>query len=138
MPARAATLGAQGLDRLKSIQARHPHLLADVRGAGMLFALQFQPLIPISWARSQSELVGELSGVLGLELLHNAGVEACLALNAKSNVRLTPALNMPEDLLGDLWKRVERAAAESPSAWRVLVHTRFHILRDLARFSQRT
>jgi acetylornithine/succinyldiaminopimelate/putrescine aminotransferase len=110
---RARRLGAVGLGRLQAIQARFPELLTAVRGAGLLFALQFAPVVPAGWPGSQSEVVGELSSILGLHLLHQAGVQACLALNDKRTVRLTPALDMPEELFTELWWRVEQAAAAS-------------------------
>ncbi len=64
LPARAAMLGERGLARLVAVQARYPHLLEAVRGAGMLFALQFRPVLPPERFRSHADLLRELSGVL--------------------------------------------------------------------------
>lgn len=138
LPARARTLGARGLARLEGIRSRYPHLLTAVRGAGMLFALQFEPVVRLEAMKAQAGLIGEFSGILGLRVLHEAGVEACLALNAKSNVRLTPALNMPEAVFDEMWDRVERAAATNPRAWEMLLHTRLHTLIGLADLARRT
>jgi acetylornithine/succinyldiaminopimelate/putrescine aminotransferase len=138
LPGRARTLGTRGLARLQAIHARYPHLLTTVRGAGMLFALQFEPVIPPEWATSQAEMIGEFSATLGLRVLHDAGVEACLAVTSRRNVRLTPALNMPEELFEEMWNRVERAAATNPAAWRMLIHAHLHTLVGLAGLAHRT
>jgi acetylornithine/succinyldiaminopimelate/putrescine aminotransferase len=132
LPARSAQLGAAGLERLRHIQAAHADLLDSVRGAGLLFALQFHPVIPPTWARGQKELIGEFSGILGMGALHNAGVEACLSLNDKRIVRLTPPLTIPDDLFEKMWDRVERVADLNHPAWHLLLRTHLHTLLGLA------
>ena len=43
-PQRSRRLGERGLARLTAVQQRYPALLEEVRGAGMLFAMNFRPL----------------------------------------------------------------------------------------------
>jgi acetylornithine/succinyldiaminopimelate/putrescine aminotransferase len=138
LPERAAKLGQHGVARLQRVHERHPHLLEAVRGAGMLFALQFRPVIPPDRFRPQAALLRELSGILGLYIMHEAGVMANLALSAKGTVRLTPPLNIPESLYDEMWDRVERATDITPTAWRMLVHTHFQTLLGLADLVRRT
>jgi acetylornithine/succinyldiaminopimelate/putrescine aminotransferase len=138
LPARSASLGERGLARLRAIQARYPDLLEEVRGAGMLFALQFRPVVPPEKFRSHADLVRQVTSVLGLHLVHEAGVMANLSLGGKGTIRLTPPLNMPEALFDEMFERVERAASISPSAWQMLVHTKLHTLVNLATLASRT
>jgi len=138
LPARSAKLGERGLARLRTIQVRYPDLLKEARGAGMLFALQFRPVIPPEQFRSHADLVRQVTGVLGLHILHEAGVVANLALTGKGTVRLTPPLNMPDSLFDEMLDRVERAASLSPAAWRMLVHTKLHTLVGLAALAVQT
>lgn len=138
LPARAAKLGERGLARLRAVQASYPDLLEEVRGAGMLFALQFRPIVPPDQFRSHADLVRQTTGVLGLHILHEAGVVANLALSGKGTVRLTPPLNMPESLFEEMFDRLERAASISPAAWQMLVHTKLHTLVGLAGLVGRT
>jgi acetylornithine/succinyldiaminopimelate/putrescine aminotransferase len=132
LPARAERLGAQGLQRLRALQAAHPDLLDAVRGAGLLYAMQFHPVVSPAWTLGREDLVGELSGTVGLSLLHHAGIEACLSLNDKRVVRLTPPLTIPEDLFETMLQRVERLADRNHPAWRMLLHTHLHTLIGLA------
>jgi acetylornithine/succinyldiaminopimelate/putrescine aminotransferase len=132
LPARAARLGGLGLNRLRALQAARPDLLDAVRGAGLLYAMQFHPVVPAAWAHGQEELVGELSGAVGESLLHHAGVEGCLSLNDKRIVRLTPALTIPEDLFETMLQRIERLADRNHPAWHMLLHTHLHTLIGLA------
>lgn len=132
---RARTLGDHGLARLKAIQQKHPDFLAEVRGAGMLFALQLQPLLPDRILPSQAELVSQLGSGLGLRALHRAGVHACYTLNASRIIRLSPALNMPEHLFETLFDRVETAARRSPHTWQLVPKAPPKTLFGLARLA---
>jgi acetylornithine/succinyldiaminopimelate/putrescine aminotransferase len=138
LPERAGKLGATGLARLERVQGRYPQLLEEVRGAGMLFALQFRPVVPPDWFHAQAALVHELTGILGLHILHEAGVMANLSLSAKGTIRLTPPLNIPEPLFEEMWDRVEHAANITPQAWRTLVHTHLRSLLGLAELARRS
>jgi acetylornithine/succinyldiaminopimelate/putrescine aminotransferase len=132
MPTRAHRLGAEGLERLRAIQAAHPNLLDEVRGAGLLYALQFHPVLSPTWLKGQEALIGEFTGTVGLAVLHQAGVEGNLSLNDKRIVRLTPPLNIPEELFSALWDRVERVADLNHPAWRMMLHMHLHTLLGLA------
>lgn len=138
LPDRAQAMGKRGLARLAEIQARHPRLVEDVRGAGMLFALQLRPVFMPDWLESQAEVIGELTALLGLSVLHQAGVHANLALNARRVVRLSPALTMPEDLFDEMWNRVERAADLNNPAWRMMTHTHIRTLLGFAGLARAT
>ncbi len=138
LPDRAQAMGKRGLARLTEIQARHPRLVEDVRGAGMLFALLLRPVFMPHWLRSQEEMIGELTNVLGLSVLHQAGVHANAAVTARRVVRLTPALTMPEDLFDEMWNRVEQAADLNNPAWRMITHTHLRTLLGLADLARAT
>ncbi len=135
LPERSRMLGEIGLERLRGIQARYPDLLAEVRGSGLLFALRFRPVLSAGWLRNHADFIGEFTGLLAWRALYRAGVVANPPDSA-CTVRLTPPLNMPEDLLEELWRRVERAAEANPSARRMLVHTDIRTHLRLARVAR--
>lgn len=132
LPARAQALGKRGLQRLQQIQARYPGLVEQVRGAGVLFALQLKPVLASGLLGSQAEAVGELTSLLALSVLHQAGVHANMAMNARRVVRLSPALTIPEDLFDKMWDRVEQAADSSSPAWRLAAHSHLRTLLGLS------
>ena len=138
LPARAQTLGQRGLQRLREIQAQHPRLVKEVRGAGMLFALQLRPVFAPDWLQSQTDNIDGLTTVLGWSVLHQAGVQANLAANARRVVRLSPALTMPEELFEEMWNRVERAADLNDPAWHLVMHTHLQTLLGLAKLARVT
>lgn len=115
---RARRLGAQGLERLQGLADAYPDFFEGVRGSGMLFALQLRPVLPNLGLAP--ELVAQLGSALGLRALHQHGIHACYTLNSSRTVRLTPALNMPETLFGEMFRRLERAAKhpQSGQLWR--------------------
>ncbi len=119
MPARSRRLGAAGLQRLKAAQARHPELLEDVRGAGMLFAMNFRPLLALPF-KLQADLISEATGMLALVAFYRSGVLMNFSLNAARTMRLTPAMNMPEETLGELFTRVERVTDAYPSSFKLV------------------
>lgn len=135
LPARSKRLGEEGLARLQQIRRRHPGLLSEVRAQGMLFALQFHPLISLSGPKPAQEFLFEATAILGMRELHRAGVQANLSLSSKRTVRLTPALNMPDDLFEEMWRRVEVAADRNPRAWRILANTPPATTARLAQFA---
>jgi acetylornithine/succinyldiaminopimelate/putrescine aminotransferase len=135
LPARSLRLGEKGLARAREIQRRYPGLLSQVRGQGMLFALQFHPMIALGAPAAWREFLFEATAILGLRELHQVGVQGNLSLSSKRTVRLTPALNMPEPLFDEMWDRVERAARRNPKAWRILTSTPPSTTARLARFA---
>lgn len=135
LPARSLRMGEQGLERLRGILAAHPGLLSAVRGQGMLFALAFQPAVNLRGPKGVRELVFESTALLALRELRVAGVLANLSLSSKRTLRLTPALNMPEHLFGEMWTRVDRMADRNPQAWRLLGRTPAATTLNLVRFA---
>lgn len=135
LPARSKRLGEVGLERLRGIMRDHPGLLASVRAQGMLFALQFHPMLALKQPRAVRELLFEATAIYGLRELHRAGVMANLSLSSKRTVRLTPALNMPEALFHEMWNRVEGAARRNPRSWRLLTNTPASTTTSLAYFA---
>lgn len=112
--------GERGLTRLREIQTRYPGYLREVRGAGMIFALQLRHVVRPQLLPGQGELVTIFGGALALRAFHQGGIHACFTLNASGVVRLTPALNMPASLFDEMFDRVERIAASNPQSWRMM------------------
>ncbi len=119
MPARSRRLGAEGLARLKVMQARHPELISAVRGAGTLFGLDFQALLALPF-QFQKNLISEATGALALRAFYRSGVLLNFSLNAARTMRLTPAMNMPDDVFGTLLTRVETTADAYPSSFKLV------------------
>ncbi len=127
--------GEKGLAKLKEIQHKYPGYIKEVRGAGMLFAMQLRHIVKPSMSFGQSELVSQLGTALAMRAFHKHGVHVCFTLNAAQVVRLTPALNMPEDIFAELFNRVEQTAKDNKSAWHMLPKTRADILAKLAKLA---
>jgi acetylornithine/succinyldiaminopimelate/putrescine aminotransferase len=104
--------GEYGLARLREIQARHAGLIAEVRGRGLLFAIQFRPIMPSRLLPIDPEVLPTLVAFLGLLGLHHHGVHACYSNNAHGVARLTPPLTIPRELLSTMFDRVDAMAAE--------------------------
>lgn len=138
LPARSLQLGQRGLERLHDIQAQHPQLIEEVRGAGLLFALQLKPVFARDWPGADADTIGELTTVLGLSVLHQAGVHANMAMNTRRVVRLSPALTMPAELFEEMWNRVDRAADHNDPAWRMITHSRIRALLGFAGLAMNT
>ncbi|HET8985661.1 MAG TPA: aminotransferase class III-fold pyridoxal phosphate-dependent enzyme [Trueperaceae bacterium] len=117
---RSARLGVQGLGRLHDIAATYPSLIQEVRGAGMLFALTLKPMIGFKVPGVSAEDVQTFAAALGLRALHEGGVHGCYSTNANRVVRLTPPLNMPEELFTQLFDRVEQVAKANPRSLSLL------------------
>ena len=132
---RSRRLGEKGLERLYGLARDHPDLIADVRGFGMWFAIQFHPVVPSSVAFGQDNLVGEFTSILALMMLHKGGIHANLALNAHRTIRLTPALTIPEELFYAMFDRLEATADRIRSASALLLKTRPKSLLDLTRIA---
>lgn len=131
LTARAKVLGERGLVKLRDLQARYPGFFEAVRGHGMLFALQLRPVAPP--LGFDPELISQLGSALGLRSLHLNGVHGCYTLNSSRTVRLTPALNMPEDIFTEMFARVEKTA-QTPQKQQLL-HTPPGILMKLAQLA---
>ncbi len=132
---RARILGKRGAERLHAIAQRYPRMFSEVRSFGMLFAADFQPILPPRMSLGQQQLIGEMTGVLALLMWHRAGIQANLSLNSRRTVRLTPPLTIPEQLFDQMLDRVEAAAAEHHDAWHLLTHTPPRTLYQLSRFA---
>src|SRR5690606_36670947 len=117
---RAARLGEQGIARLKAVASRFPNLIEEVCCAGMLFALTLRPMIGFTVPGVSAEDVQTFAAALGLRALHEGGVHGCYSTNANRVVRLTPPLNMPDALFGQLFDRVEEVAAANPRSLSLL------------------
>jgi putrescine aminotransferase len=112
--------GEIGLARLQRIAARYPDLIAEVRGAGMLFAMQLREVAPSRLLPVDPELVHLVGAALALRVLHQHGVHGCYSINAQRVFRLTPPLNIPEVLRDQMFDRVETMAGAYPQAWKML------------------
>ncbi|WP_245900778.1 aspartate aminotransferase family protein [Deinococcus yavapaiensis] len=134
-PARSRALGERGLTRLKAVQQRFPNLLEDVRGAGTLFAMNFRPVIDPKFLPGQADFVSEVSGFLALLAFYRAGVQLNFSLNAARTMRITPAMNMPDDVFDELFDRVGRAAEQHPTSFSLVRGTGLGKLLQLAKFA---
>lgn len=132
---RARRLGERGLARLQEVQARYPDFLKTARNAGMLFALQLQPIVHPKLVPGLAELISQLGSTLAIRSLHLAGIHACYTQNAFRIVRLTPALNIPEALFEAMFDRVEEAAKRYPKAWQMLRKTPLKTLLGLSKLA---
>lgn len=118
--AKARRDGEVGLARLRATAERWPDFVAEVRGAGMLFAIQVRAVAPEKRLPVDPELVHLLGAALALRALHMHGIHGCYSLNAQRVVRLTPPLNLPEPLRDTLFDRVDATAADHKQAWKLL------------------
>ncbi|WP_027461334.1 aspartate aminotransferase family protein [Deinococcus murrayi] len=135
LPARSARLGELGLARLRALQEEYPRLFESVRGQGLLLAMQFRPVLGVPLPGMLREVAFEATAILALRELHAAGVMANLSLSSKRTVRLTPALDIPEDLFLTLLRRVGVFAGRNPTARHLLTNTPPGVTARLARFA---
>lgn len=133
--ARSRELGDKGLKRLEALAERYPGLIAEVRGFGNWYAILFHPVVPASGAFGMEDVVGEFTTFLGMMMLHRAGVQVNLAVNAHRTVRLTPPLTIPEPLFDEMFDRVEQAMEDMKTAARFLVKTPPKSMVDLTRLA---
>ena len=117
---RARRLGERGLARMRATAERHPGLLSEARGAGMLFAFKLQPILGFPVPGVPEEDVQAITSMLAIRQLQEAGVHACYSNNAQRVVRFTPPLNIPEELFDELWDRVDAFAAANPRSLKLL------------------
>lgn len=132
---RSAEYGRIGLERLRSIAAKVPELIDEVRGAGMLFAMSLRPLVGFRVPGVSNDDMQTFASALALRALHDGGVHGCYSSSANRVVRLTPALNIPEHLFTQLFDRVEAVTAENPRSVRLLQRLELPRLLRLARIA---
>ena len=117
---RSAQAGEYGLGRLQAMAERNPNLIESVRGAGMLFAISLKPVVGFKVPGVSEEDVQTLAAALMLRELHGAGVHGCYSNNAHRTMRLTPALNIPQELLAQMFDRVEGLVERTPNSFAML------------------
>jgi len=128
-------VGFSALERLEALVASHPDLIRNVRGFGMWFAIEFHPVVPPRMAFGQDDLIGEFTTFLGMMMLHEGGVHANLAFNARRTVRLTPPLTIPDELFDTMFDRIDAAADRMKSAGAMLIKTPPKSMLDLTRIA---
>lgn len=117
--ANAETVGAHLIERLREIQAKHPRLIKDVRGRGLMIGLELQDFssaLPFGLRQLVStldeRLKGSLAGFLGALLLRDYGILVAFTEYNRNVIRLEPPLiidtghaDMLADALDDLLSR---------------------------------
>ncbi|MCE7029197.1 aspartate aminotransferase family protein [Jiella avicenniae] len=115
----SADTGAYLLSRLKTIQAKYPQIIKDVRGQGLFVGLEFQDFsrtLPLALrpmvAILDDKLKGSLSGFIGALLLRDYDVLVAFTEYNRNVIRLEPPLICGEehvdqfcDALDDLLSR---------------------------------
>jgi len=94
----AETLGARFMDRLRAIQARHPAIVRDVRGRGLMIGLEF----------THSDYALLVSAEAG-----HRGVITFYTLNKPEVIRIEPPLVITADLIDRAADGIEGAVAEA-------------------------
>jgi putrescine aminotransferase len=94
LPERSARLGAALLDRLRTLQGRHPGKIREVRGKGLLLGIE-----------TRDETVG---GALAAAL-YDRKILVAYALNKPEVVRIEPPLNIPEPYLDRLVEALDES-----------------------------
>lgn len=101
-------MGKIGLERLQKIAKEYPELIKTVRGFGMLFAIEFRSTIKTGNEEIDS-FIGDFTSLLAIAALNEFGVLANLAANKKT-FRLSPALNMPDEIFNKIFDNIESMA----------------------------
>ena len=127
--------GERGLKRLQALQLRYPGYVKEVRASGMLFALQLRHVVKPAFLPGQGELIKQFGTALAMRTMHLNGVHVCFTLNSSQVIRLTPALNLPDELFDELFNRVEKAAKGNRNAWQMIPKTPLPTLTKLARLA---
>ncbi|MFQ5877555.1 MAG: aminotransferase class III-fold pyridoxal phosphate-dependent enzyme [Acidobacteriota bacterium] len=94
LPERAARLGADLLGRLEELRDRHPALVREVRGKGLLLGI---------------EMRSEAIGTLLAERLYEDRILVANALNKPEVIRIEPPLNVPEPFLDRVVDALDRS-----------------------------
>jgi putrescine aminotransferase len=98
LPARAEPLGAQFQEGLNEIRARHPGIVADVRGRGLLLGVEFTH-------RDYALVTSAEAG--------RRGVITFYTLNNPSVIRIAPPLVITPDLIDQALEGIAGAVAEA-------------------------
>jgi acetylornithine/succinyldiaminopimelate/putrescine aminotransferase/predicted amino acid dehydrogenase/acyl carrier protein len=101
---RAAAIGARFQERLRSVAARFPHLVSEVRGRGLLMGLRLAGGLH-TWPSSLLGITAEAGGLAPLfasYLLNVEGVRVAPTLSGNDVVRIEPPLNVS-------WQECEEA-----------------------------
>lgn len=117
---RSAEAGRYGLERMRAFAERQPHLIEEVRGAGMLFAFVLRPVVGFKVPGVSPEDVQALAAALFMRELHLGGVHGCYSVNASRTARLTPPMNLPQPLLVELFDRVDEVGRRNPRSFSLL------------------
>ncbi|HKX19345.1 MAG TPA: aspartate aminotransferase family protein [bacterium] len=95
---RAEALGARFIDRLRAVQARHPAIVRDVRGRGLMIGVEF----------THSDYALLVSAEAG-----HRGVITFYTLNKPEVIRIEPPLVITADLIDRAVEGIEGAVAEA-------------------------
>lgn len=98
LAARAETLGARFVDGLRAVRARHPGVVRDVRGRGLMIGLEF----------THSDYALLVSAEAG-----HRGVITFYTLNKPEVIRIEPPLVITPDLIDQAVGGIEGAVAEA-------------------------
>lgn len=95
----AAAVGTRLLSRLAKLQAKHPTIIKDVRGRGLMVGLELHDLsrtmptvLRPLLAMMDEKLKGSLAGFLGAELLREHGILVAFTEDNRNVIRLEPPL----------------------------------------------
>ncbi len=98
VPARAAATGAWLMARLQELRERHPGVVAEVRGAGLMIGIEFTDQAGTSSATIRTLVSQDLLGyVLAGYLLHGHGVRVAPTLSSPRTLRLEPSYLLTEE-----------------------------------------
>lgn len=95
---RAEALGARFIERLRAVQARHPAIVRDVRGRGLMIGVEF----------THSDYALLVSAEAG-----HRGVITFYTLNKPEVIRIEPPLVITADLIDRAVEGIEGAVAEA-------------------------
>lgn len=109
--------GAQLVDGLRALAARHPAVIADVRGAGLLVAVEFRPqAVSPSFLLRFLSAQEDLGYVLTGHLLHEHQIRVAPTLSEPFALRLEPPARIAAadiarvlDALAEVCRRIESA-----------------------------
>lgn len=96
--------GMAAAERLKAglveLQARYPHILSDVRGAGLMLAIEFSPAVKdICFEFNVFNESGMLGYLIASALLHRESIRMTPSLSNGAALRVQPSLFLSDDEL---------------------------------------
>jgi putrescine aminotransferase len=95
---RAERISSAFLDNLRALKHKHPTVLKEARGIGLMIGLEF----------TSSD-----AAELAIAAILNKGVLIAFALNAPEVVRLEPPLNTPQELFAEVLEILDAALRET-------------------------